>query len=284
MIRGLFTATVLGAIVFALGLALWGETDGRNFSWSAVLPEPDGQGLAALQDQPQKIYSLTFVALFIGFVSGVVRSRQSRITVDKESTVSATSNNPRAPSSSSIRIPLSQLESHPFLPLLGFLTLGVCRFFAVPQGFILVFTAFGKFRKAAKPGLSWILSFWGFYHHPWGLISVKEQIKSYPEETVFTSDGVKCRIDVTICYKIVEPIKAAFDVTDLMSSIENVVRAVLRNECGKLPARALLASREKMASSLRETLDTDAEPWGVEVRLVEITEVDISVQERSPRA
>ncbi|MEK7729061.1 MAG: SPFH domain-containing protein, partial [candidate division KSB1 bacterium] len=57
-------------------------------------------------------------------------------------------------------------------------------------------------------------------------------------------------------------------------AIRQLVKAALRNECGDLPAMQLLAGRRKLIESLRKTLETDAKPWGISVRLVEITEIN----------
>jgi regulator of protease activity HflC (stomatin/prohibitin superfamily) len=170
--------------------------------------------------------------------------------------------------------------------MLGFLTLGICKFYAVPQGNALVVTAFGKYRRACEPGLRAMLSFWGLYQRPYKdmpLVQRKDNTNPYENEIVFTSDGARCKLDVMVCYRVVDAGKALFEVDDYETAVHNIVRAVLRNECAKQPARTLLASREQMAAKLRATLEKNLTPWGIKVRFVEIAYIDIPVQDRDDR-
>ncbi len=163
--------------------------------------------------------------------------------------------------------------------LMSLATLGILKFFVVDQGTIRLVTAFGRLHVFAKPGLNSCLTFWGMYRKPGAVIPTFEQIDPYDGELVFTSDGVKCLIDVMICYRIVDPAKALFEVSDYRSAIYNLVQSVLRNECGKLPARTMLASRESMAANIQKTLERDCAPWGISIRLVEIKNIHLAVQE-----
>ena len=160
--------------------------------------------------------------------------------------------------------------------LLTVLTLGVIRFYAVPQGYFRVVTAFGKFRRVSTPGLSSCLSFWGFYQKPGDLIPSKEQVRDYEDEGVFTKDGVECSIDTVVFFKIDDVLKAIYEVEDYEMAIKCLVQAILRNECGNRAARELLSSRKALTEQLRAQLDIDTTPWGIQVRLVEIKGIKIN--------
>jgi regulator of protease activity HflC (stomatin/prohibitin superfamily) len=165
--------------------------------------------------------------------------------------------------------------------ILTLLTLGVMRFFVVEQGYVRPVMAFGRLIKITSPGLQSCLSFWNLYQGPGEPVPTSEQIVSYDGESVFTSDGVGYEIDVMICYNISDPERALFQVNNFKIAIENLVKSVLRNECGKLPARAMLSSREQMARGIQETLLRDCAPWGISIRLVEIKNIKIVSQERN---
>jgi regulator of protease activity HflC (stomatin/prohibitin superfamily) len=160
--------------------------------------------------------------------------------------------------------------------LLSVFTLGVRRFFSVPQGYARIVTAFGKFIRAAQPGLNSCLSLWGLYQRPGMLVPIMEQVREYPKENVFTRDGVGCTIDVVVFFTIREPGKAVFEVEDYETAIRNLIQATLRNECGNLATRELLAGREKLAQRLKESLEKDTAPWGISVRLVELTGIEMT--------
>jgi hypothetical protein len=277
---------VLGIIGFAIGFLRWGQIGGSSITWQSLSSLSPTELLQVYVSQPSLVYIAALVGAVIGSAVGLTtRKKPQKQSPLKEKASSVQESTPRGdvgytkttsetfPARSSLPPAVEQ----PFIcRLLGVLTLGILRFYVVPQGNALVVTAFGKYRKSVQPGLSPILSLWGIYHKPWGLITTRETIEQLPDESVFTSDGIRCRIAVMICYKIIDPGKALFEVDDYSEAIQTIIQAVLRNESGKLPARSLLSSREQMAETLRATLAADAEPWGINVRLVEITQIDIT--------
>ena len=159
--------------------------------------------------------------------------------------------------------------------LLTILTLGIFRFYAVPQGYWRVVTAFGRFIRVSEPGLCSCITMWGFYQKPGEFIPSKEQVRDYEDERVFTKDGVECVIDTVVFFKIADVLRAVYEVEDYEMAIKSLVQAILRNECGNLSARELLASRKKLTEQLRTQLDIDTDPWGIQVRLVEIKGIKI---------
>ena len=164
--------------------------------------------------------------------------------------------------------------------LLTVLCLGVYRFYAVPQGFKRVVTLYGKFEQVSEPGLHGCWSFWNFYHVPSAPILVKEQVLEYPEQMVYTKDGNQCHVEMAAYVTIHDVEKVVFAVADHWGAIKNLVDSILRNECGDLPARELLASRKKLADQLRSQLDSGATPWGIHVRLVEITNIYLKPRDK----
>ena len=166
--------------------------------------------------------------------------------------------------------------------LLTILSLGIFRFYSVPQGYWRSVTAFGKFIRVSDPGLSHCLTLWGFYQKLGKLIPAMEQVRDYEDEMVFTKDGVECAIDAVVFFRIQDVLKAIFDVQDYEAAIKALVQALLRNGCGNLTARELLASRKKLAEELRSQLENDAKPWGISVRLVEIKGIKIMTRGTQP--
>jgi len=141
-------------------------------------------------------------------------------------------------------------------------------------------TAFGRYRRLVSPGLGWCISLWGLFERVGMAVPQMEQLDTFDRESVFTSDGVNCLIDVMVCYRVVNAEAAIYQVSDYREAIRQLVQAVLRNECGKRSTRNLLSGREEMAENLRESLARDVEPWGITVRLVEITNIQIPKEAR----
>lgn len=293
--RTLLLACFLGILAFAAGLTLFGRIDDQKIRIEkATLEKIDSveKAWGVAKDQPRNVYTCGGVGFVLGALGGVglwlTQRGKKAASADTASVLSRHETVPARPAKEHIETELDRVEAErPFVcKLLGLLTLGIYKFYAVPQGKSLVVTAFGKYRKACEPGLGCLLSLWGLYQRPHKdvpLIVCKEFAAQYENEPVITSDGLTCRLDVMICYRIVDAGKALFEVEDYERALVNMIRAVLRREVAKQPANTLRASREQLAGTLRGALDRDVAPWGIKVRLVEITEIRVPATETNNR-
>jgi hypothetical protein len=289
-------ACLLGVTGLAFGLISFGQIDGQKIRFEkSTLEKVDSfdEAWPVARAQPDAVYVSGGVGFLVGCLAGLVLwlIRRGRKAPASGAAADSVSRHEVVPAKPPRKLPESDLErleaERPFIcKLLGFLTFGIYKFYAVPQGKALVVTAVGKYRKACEPGLGSILSFWGLYQHPYKsmpLVQWKEYAAPYENETVTASDGVKCRLDVMICYRVADPGKALFEVDNYERAIENMVRTVLRSECAKQPAQTLVASREQMAGVLRGTLEKNVVPWGIMVRLLEITNIEAQEPQESVR-
>ncbi len=294
--KTLFFACLMGILALLLGLLIFGQIDNVKISFNkATLDRLSSFSNAwfALKNQPLPVYVCGGTGfLFGGFAYLFSSKGRKRIKKDANKTIGkdlpVLEIVPNRDLKKPKDIDLERLEAEqPFIcRVLCFITLGFCKFYAVPQGNALVVTTFGKYRKSCNPGLGCIWSLWGFYQRPYKnapLIQCKETTIPYERETIVASDGIKCRLDVMICYRIDDPGKALFEVDNYKKAIENVVRAILRNECGEQPAQALRTSREQIASNLQNILEKDVEPWGIKVRLVKLSNIDVPLQDGDNR-
>lgn len=158
--------------------------------------------------------------------------------------------------------------------LLTVLTLGVWRFFCVPQGYVVIVEAFGRYVRTAVPGLRGCLSFWGLFRRPRMVLPKLEQITHY-QETVFSSDAISVNLKMMLGYRVTDPFKAVYEVDNYQDAITNLVRAVMRNECGRRSARNLLSARQEIGNAIEQTLAKDCGSWGIEVLRVEIEDIEL---------
>jgi hypothetical protein len=288
-------ACFVGVMGLAVGLVVFGRIDGQKIPFErTTLEKVDTfeEAWAVATTQPVAVYACGAGGFLAGCLAGMglwlIHRGAQKLVSDASAGVSRSEVVPARPAKKSAESAVEKLEADRprICKLLGFLTLGIYKFYAVPQGKALVVMAMGKYRKCCEPGLGAILSFWGFYQHPYKdmpLIECKECAVPYENETVVTSDGVKCSLDVMICYRIADPGKALFEVDNCQNAVGHMVRAVLRSEYAKQPTQTLRASREQMAGTLRETLERGVAPWGVKVRMVEITNLDIPTEQPEQR-
>jgi hypothetical protein len=288
--KTLLFACFVGIVGLALGIYLFGQIDGEKIVFEKrTLERVDTfeEFWPIAKAQPLRVYMFGGIGFIMGFVTGLafwiggcIKKRAERKAANAHVGGLVPDRGQREP----VYKELHKLESErPIIcKLLGLLTFGIFKFYAVPQGEAMIVMAFGKHRKACRPGLRFLLSFWGLYQRPYKqipLIPLKENTEPFTNEIVFTRDGIRCKLDVMICYSVEDPQKALFDVDNYHSAIHNIVRAVLSNECSRHPGGKLLALREQIALDIRKALVKDIEPWGIAIRLVEITYRDIPEQD-----
>jgi regulator of protease activity HflC (stomatin/prohibitin superfamily) len=142
---------------------------------------------------------------------------------------------------------------------------------AVPQGQIWTVERFGAFTRTLSPGLNFVLPYIDRIGHK---MNVQEQVVDIPEQSVITRDNATVAVDGIIYYRIMEPGKAAYQVTFLTVALTTLAMTNIRSVIGEMELDATLSSRERINSSLLTILDGATESWGVKVSRVEIRKIE----------
>src|SRR5262245_39931023 len=95
-----------------------------------------------------------------------------------------------------------------------------------------------------------------------------------PQETI-TKDSVTIKVNAVLWYRVTEPFKAILEVADYRSAVYQVALTSLRNIIGQHLLDEVLKERDKINDQLRRLVDTDTDPWGVKVEMVEMKDVEI---------
>ncbi|AFY39128.1 band 7 protein [[Leptolyngbya] sp. PCC 7376] len=138
-----------------------------------------------------------------------------------------------------------------------------------------IVTRVGRFNRILKPGMNAILPIIEKIAFKEGL---QERVLDIPPQTVITKDNISIRVDAIIYWEIFDVYRVYYDVDDLMDSLANVVKTMLRSKIGSLELQETYSSREEINSKLINQLSAVTSKWGVRVTLVEIQ--DIIVPER----
>ncbi|WP_343708587.1 slipin family protein [Mycobacterium sp.] len=96
-----------------------------------------------------------------------------------------------------------------------------------------------------------------------------------PPQELITRDNVPARVNAVLMFQIVEPLKAILAVENYAVATSQIAQTTLRSLLGRVDLDTLLAHREDLNSDLRAIIEKQTKPWGVEVRVVEIKDVEI---------
>jgi regulator of protease activity HflC (stomatin/prohibitin superfamily) len=128
----------------------------------------------------------------------------------------------------------------------------------------------GKFRRKLNTGVNLVI--------PLGTrvirLDMRTQVLDVPRQEVITKDNSPTNVDAIIYTRIVDPIRATFEVNDYRFATVALAQTTLRSVIGDMELDEVLYSREKINTRLRDILDEATDAWGVKVESVEIREVD----------
>lgn len=105
------------------------------------------------------------------------------------------------------------------------------------------------------------------------LIELTEQIRDPGEREYFSRDNVKLLANCVYRWRIVDPIKAVYDVDNLPKSIEETVLNSMRSEIGSRTLDVILSSRKDLNEKVLSAVSTTLLRWGIQLTSIELQEV-----------
>jgi regulator of protease activity HflC (stomatin/prohibitin superfamily) len=96
-----------------------------------------------------------------------------------------------------------------------------------------------------------------------------------PPQEVITRDNVPARVNAVVLFRVLDPVKAVMEVENYAVATSQIAQTTLRSVVGRVELDTLLAHRQDLNEDLRTSIDTQTEPWGVKVHVVEIKDVEI---------
>lgn len=170
-----------------------------------------------------------------------------------------------------------------FLAFLGFALLVIAwkTIKVVPQSSVLLIERLGRFHRVAASGLNIIVPFfeapravyWTNQRPGTTFIDLREQFIDLPPQSVISRDNVMVNVDSVVYWQVTDPIKATYEVNDLVGSIVQLTFTGMRSVIGKLDLDHTLSSRDQINNELRMILDEATDKWGVKVTRVDIKNI-----------
>jgi len=96
-----------------------------------------------------------------------------------------------------------------------------------------------------------------------------------PTQEIITSDNVSARVNAVVLFRVIDPARAILEVEQFQVATSQIAQTTLRSLLGRVDLDRLLAHREDLNIDLRARMDERTKPWGVEVRVVEIKDVEL---------
>ena len=96
-----------------------------------------------------------------------------------------------------------------------------------------------------------------------------------PPQDVITKDNVSIKVNAVLYFRVLNPNSATIEIENYLFATSQLAQTTLRSVCGQAELDELLSEREKINSHLQEIIDTQTDPWGIKVSLVEVKHIDL---------
>src|SRR5215468_11440327 len=141
----------------------------------------------------------------------------------------------------------------------------------VPQQRMDVVERLGRYHRTLGPGLNVLMPFIDVAKYK---VDMREQVVSFPPQPVITSDNLVVSIDTVLYFRVVDPVRATYEIANFLQAIEQLTVTTLRNVIGSLDLERALTSREDINRHLSGVLDETTGRWGIKVTRVEIKAIE----------
>ena len=168
----------------------------------------------------------------------------------------------------------------------------------VPEANVRLVERLGKYTRTLKPGINLIIPFievikiadittydkdpsspdksktdMRYIVSSKGDIPTLEIIMDPPQIDAISLDNANVYPDSILYFRIVDPVKATYEIDNLGMAIYKLLETTLRQEIGMLDSDAIIQGREVIGNKIKQQLEEASSAWGTVITRVELEEI-----------
>ena len=132
----------------------------------------------------------------------------------------------------------------------------------------------GRLRPVYEPGLHLVIPLVERMQK----VDTRVVTLTIPPQEVITEDNVPARVNAVVLFNVTDPVKAVMEVENYAIATSQIAQTTLRSVLGRVDLDTVLAHRSALNADLRDIIEGQTRPWGVDVSVVEIKDVEIPEQ------
>tara|TARA_B100000579_G_scaffold117518_1_gene94300 strand:+ start:1327 stop:2283 length:957 start_codon:yes stop_codon:yes gene_type:complete len=166
-------------------------------------------------------------------------------------------------------------------------------FTVVDEATIKIVERLGKYNRVLTPGINFKVPFIESIKRPYintfettvdgqteqrslvsgGAIPTYEIIMDPPQIDAISKDNAIIYPDSILYFRIIDPVKAVYEVEDLGMAIFKLLETTLRQSIGTMDSDEIIKGREQIGASVKAALEEASSSWGTQITRVEIEEI-----------
>lgn len=109
-------------------------------------------------------------------------------------------------------------------------------------------------------------------------VSLRTVAMDVPPQDVITRDNVSIQVNAVLYFRVLIPEKAIVEVENYLYATTQLAQTTLRSIVGQMELDELLVKRDKINLELQKVIDTQTDPWGIKVSMVEVKHIDLPIE------
>jgi regulator of protease activity HflC (stomatin/prohibitin superfamily) len=109
-------------------------------------------------------------------------------------------------------------------------------------------------------------------------VSLRTIVHDVPPQDIITRDNVSVKVNAVVYFRVVDPNRAVVEVENYLYATSQLAQTTLRSVLGQAELDELLSQRDKLNDQLQTIIDSQTDPWGIKVSMVELKHVDLPTE------
>jgi len=129
----------------------------------------------------------------------------------------------------------------------------------------------GKYTGIMEPGWRLVIPVFQSYQK----VDMRIKAVDVPDQEAITKDNISVKVNAVIYYKVKDANKAIIEVENFFYAVSQLAQTTMRNVVGEVNLDELLSNRDTIAEKIRSIVDLATDAWGIEVKSVELKDVNL---------